>query len=348
MWVAVCDDDQSTGCQAHDARSSESASHARCVSSARRNDAREAEQRTAQVEQALEQIGPPFVAHTEAAAPQQPGQRALHHPAVSSESFGGVDPTSRNPRRNATSAQGTAEVRGIVGLIGVEFGRSLARPARSPARSDDRGNVVDQRERLRGVVGIGGREADRQRDAVAIDNQVVLGAKLAPVDRVRTGLLAPLLARALRLSRLARLQSMAASSPNQFSSVSCSRCQTPACCQSRSRRQQVVALPQPSSLGSNRQGQPVRRTKMMPPRAARSGLCGRPPFGLGGSLGSRGPMASQRSSGTRDVAFMVCHHATPPRFCNTLLACDLTPSGRLREGSAAPSRANPAHRGVDS
>ena len=156
MWVAVCDDDQWPGCQVHDTRSSASASHAPCASSVRRNDEREAEQRTAQVEQALEPVGPPFVTHPKAATTQQPGERALHHPAGSSESFGGVDPTSRNPRRNATSAQGTAEVRGIVGLIGVEFGRSLARPARSPARSDDRGNVVDQREQLRRVVGIGG------------------------------------------------------------------------------------------------------------------------------------------------------------------------------------------------
>ena len=213
MWGAVCGDDQATGCQVHDTRSSESASHAPCISSARRNDEREAEQRTAQVEQALEQVGPPFVTHPKAAAAEQPGERSLHHPAIPPEALGGVDPTSRNPWSDAPSAQGTAEVRGIVGFSGVEFGRSLARPARSPARSDDRGNVVDQREQLRGVVGIGGREADRQRDAVAIDNQVVLGAKLAPVDGVRAGLLAPLLARTLRLSRLARLQLMAPRPP---------------------------------------------------------------------------------------------------------------------------------------
>jgi hypothetical protein len=55
---------------------------------------------------------------------------------------------------------------------------------------------------------------------VAIDDQVVLGAGLAAIDRVRAGLLAPLLARTLRLSTLARDQSMAASSPSQLSSVS--------------------------------------------------------------------------------------------------------------------------------
>ena len=61
----------------------------------------------------------------------------------------------------------------------------------------------------------------------------------------------PFLARTLRLSRLARLQSRAASSPDQFRSVSCSRCQTPASCQSRHRLQQVTPLPHPSSLGNS-------------------------------------------------------------------------------------------------
>jgi hypothetical protein len=95
---------------------------------------------------------------------------------------------------------------------------------------------VDQREQLGRVVGVGRRETDRQREAVAVDDQVVLRAELAAVDRVAPGLLAPLLARTLTLSTLARLQSMPASSPSQFKSRSCSRCQTPASCQSRSHR----------------------------------------------------------------------------------------------------------------
>jgi hypothetical protein len=147
---------------------------------------------------------------------------------------------------------------------------------------------------------------------------VVLGAGFAAVHRVGSRLRAPLFARTLMLSRLARLQSMAASSPSQLSNVSCSRCQTPAACQSRSRRQHVAPLPQPSSFGSSRHGQPERRTKTMPPRAARSGIRGRPPCGFGGCSGSSGSMASQRTSGTRCEVFMDWQHATPLRFCNTV------------------------------
>ena len=192
-----------------------------------------------------------------------------------------------------------------------------------PARANDRRDGIDEREQLGRVVSVGRREVNGQGDAVAVDDQVVLGAGLTAVDRVRAGRLAPLLARTLRLSTLARLQLTAASSPNQLSKVSCSRRKTPASCQSRSRRQQVVPLPQPSSVGSSRQGQPVRRTKMMPSSAARSGKRGRPPLGLGGSRGSSGSIASQRSSGTRDEPFMTGHLATSPRFCNTVLGAGL-------------------------
>jgi hypothetical protein len=42
---------------------------------------------------------------------------------------------------------------------------------------------------------------------------------------------------------------------------------------------------------------PGAKAKKMPPRAARSGTRGRPPFGFGSSCGSRGSMASQSLSG---------------------------------------------------
>ena len=211
-----------------------------------------------------------------------------------------------------------SQERGIVRLVGVQFRRTLAWTAWCPAWTDDRRDGVDERDELGRVVGVGGREPNGKRNAVPIDEQVVLGAEFTPVNGVTTGEFAPLLARTLRLSTLARLQSTAASSPNQFSSVSCSRSQTLVACQSRSRRQQVVPLPQPSSFGRSRHGHPVRSTKTMPPSAARSGIRARPPLGCGGSCGRRGSMASQRSLGTRDEAFMARHHATARRFCNTV------------------------------
>jgi hypothetical protein len=274
----------------------------------------QAEEGAGQVEQPLQQICPPLVTDPQATTAEQPGEGALDDPPVSPQPLARIDPAPRDPRSDAAGPQGTAQVRGVVRLVGVELGRALARPPRFPPRADDRGDRVDQGNEQRRVVGVSGGEVDGQGDAVAVDDHVVFGAGLASVSRVGTDLLAPLFARTLKLSTLARDQSMAASSPSQFKSRSCSFCQTPASCQSRSRRQQVVPLPHPSSFGNKRHGQPVRSTKTMPPRAARSQTRGRPPLGFGGSFGSRDSMASHSSSGTRDEAFMAYHHATPLRF----------------------------------
>ena len=81
-----------------------------------------------------------------------------------------------------------------------------------------------------------------------------------------------------------------------------SAAQTPATCQSRSRRQQLIPDPQPISAGSISQGRPDFSTNKMPVSAARSESRGRPPFGFGRSRGSSGSIAAQRSSGTRGFA----------------------------------------------
>ncbi len=168
---------------------------------------------------------------------------------MSTQPLAGVDPASRNPRRDATSSEGTAEDRGVVRFVAVQFVRTLPRTTWLAPRADDRGNRVDEREQLGCIVGVGRREPYGQGDAIPIHHEVKLRPRLATVRRVRAGRFAPLFARTLRLSTLARDQSRTASSPNQFSSVSCSRSQTLAACQSRSRRQHVAALPHPNSLG---------------------------------------------------------------------------------------------------
>jgi hypothetical protein len=166
---------------------------------------------------------------------------------------------------------------------------------------------------------------DGERDAIAIHYEMEFGARLPSVGRVAPGRFAPLLARTLKLSRLARLQSIAASSPNQLRSVSCSRAQTPAACQSRRRRQHVVPLPQPSSWDNSRHGHPVRKAKVMPPSAARLGRRGRPPLGLGGFLGSRGSMTSHRASGTSIDTFMTSDHAIAERVLKLGLSLGFSP-----------------------
>ncbi len=75
-------------------------------------------------------------------------------------------------------------------------------------------------------------------------------------------------------------------------------------CQSRSRRQHVIPDPHPSSCGSSCQGMPLRRTKTMPVRHARSDTRGRPPCGLLGRIGKNGSTRSHRAAGGRAVGVL--------------------------------------------
>src|SRR5688500_13257933 len=100
------------------------------------------------------------------------------------QSLAGIDATASNAWRDAPSPQGATEIGGVVSFVSVELGRTLPRTARPPSWAEDRGNRVDEREQLGGVVRVGRREANRQRDAIAIHRQVVLAAWLAAVDGV--------------------------------------------------------------------------------------------------------------------------------------------------------------------
>jgi hypothetical protein len=73
------------------------------------------------------------------------------------------------------------------------------------------------------------------------------------------------------LSSEQRDQSIAFAAPSRSSSTRWSRCQTPALCQSRKRRQQVMPQPQPISRGSISQGMPDFSTNRMPVSAAPCG-----------------------------------------------------------------------------
>jgi hypothetical protein len=176
------------------------------------------------VEQPLQEIRPPLVAHPEPAVAEESGERALYHPAVPAQSLRRVDTPSSKAWGDAATGEGTTQVGRVIRFVGVEFGRALAAATGSPSWSEDRRDSIDERKELRRIVGISLGEPDGKGNAVSIDDQVVFGARLAAVNGVWPRPLAPLLARTLSESTLARDQSIADSSPNQFRSISCSRC----------------------------------------------------------------------------------------------------------------------------
>lgn len=146
------------------------------------------------------------------------------------------------------------------------------------------------------------------RDAVGIGDQVVLGPVLSSVRRVRPDRLPPLFALMLEASRAPRSQSIRTASFNSSSKALWRSSQTPRSCHSCSRRQHVMPLPHPISLGRSAQRMPVFRTNRIPRKAFWFGTGGRPPLGFGKGTGRSGAMRSQSSEGRISRAIQV-HYA---------------------------------------
>lgn len=147
-------------------------------------------------------------------------------------------------------------------------------------------NEVRERNRL---VPVGSGHPHRQRQPLPRGDPVVRGTRFAAVGGIRPGRLAPLCAGMLLASTRARSQSSWSAAPIRSSSTWCRASQTPAVCQSRSRRPQVMPLPPPSSCGNSSQGMLVRSTKGMPVR--------RRDRGCGG--GHRWAWGARRAAGAR-------------------------------------------------
>jgi hypothetical protein len=157
--------------------------------------------------------------------------------------------------------------------------------------ASNRGNGVYQRQCLGDIMSVGAGEFIGQGDAVAVGDQMVLTTRFAPICGVWAGLLPPKTALTEPESTTALEKSRRSARRNLARRTWCILSQTPAFCQSRNRRQQVMPLPQPISLGKYSQPMPVLRTKSIPVKAARSEMGLRPGyrnrrsrFGISGSI----------------------------------------------------------------
>ena len=267
---------------------------------------------TAKMEEGLVDVRPALVADGQAAVLPQPGQGALHDPAVAAQAGAAFHTLPCDADLNTAFAQVDPTAGNVIRLVRVDFVQGLAGPAPRPLDGPD---GVNQRLEDARIGAVGRSEQDGKREAPPVDDNMALAARFAAICRIRPGFVAPLLAGAKALSTLARLQSIVSVSPKRSKSAWCRRAHTPACCQARKRRQQVTPLPQPISWGSISQGMPLLSTKMMPVKAARSGTRGRPPLGFGGSGGNSGRMISHSASLTNGLLIPCGQAAWPvPRF----------------------------------
>jgi hypothetical protein len=239
-------------------------------------------------------LQPPRLAH--------PGQRALHDPADPAQPAPVGRPRLRQVVLDPPLPQAPVVPRCAVLPVAVE---RLWLSPRPTAAAADRRDVVQQGHGLQRFVAVGSGDPHRQRRTPAVHEQVAFGPFFGPIGGVFAGQDPPKTARKLWLSTQQCSQSMPFSRPTRWSRLCKSFFQTPRFCQCRSRRQHETPDPQPISRGSSFQGMPLRSTKTIPVKQARSSTGGRPRLpGRARCRGSSGAIASQRSSETSGWAIV--------------------------------------------
>jgi hypothetical protein len=243
-----------------------------------------------------------FVANTKSAELMKPSDRSFNDPASFTQPTAMFGVPASQVRGNAAATKFVAVRLRIVTAISLNTPGSMAWPAHLAA---DRRNCFHQWQKLRHVVRIGAGKRGCQWNARRIRNDMVLAPRFAPICRIRAGFCPPSTARTLELSTTARDQSIWSAVLSSASNSSCSRSQTPAACQSRNRRQQVIPHPQPSSCGSIVHGMPLRITNKIPVSASRLPTGGRPPFADAAIGGSSGSTRFHNASETNGLAITV-------------------------------------------
>ncbi len=187
---------------------------------------------------------------------------------MTSETLTVVHATPGDTGPDATDAAVLAAAPVVVALVGVQF----VGPSPWPAAPSvpHQGNGIQRRRQHAAVVLVGWPDQPTRWRAAGIDRDVAFTSRPA----------------ACRHS----------------SNTWCRATHTPALCQSRRHRQQLMPEPQPISTGSISHGRPDFSTNRMPVRVARFDRRGRPPFGFGAPGGKSGAIATHKSSGTRGLA----------------------------------------------
>jgi len=157
-------------------------------------------------------------AYAQLAEGRQPGVCALHHPAMTAKSVITLDAPTSDTALDAALPEKLAAACKVVTLVGVQLVGPTARSA-SLAR-DPRYGIHEFLEHHR-IVPVCASDAEHQRDALPVRDEMAFAAELAPVGRVGPRVRAPRGLDTLAPSKLTRLKS---SRPAPRNSASNSRC----------------------------------------------------------------------------------------------------------------------------
>ena len=243
----------------------------------------------------------------------EPGQRAFDNPAPPAEATAMRCPAFRQLRLDAAAVEGIAVRLRIIAAVALHEIRLPPGAAGPAAHGRHR---VHQRQELRDVIPVGGRQLRRKRNPLAVSEKVMFRPRLTAIGWVRSSFFPPRNARMEELSATPSARSNRSRWRNSASSMACRRFHTPARCQRTRRRQHVLPDPHPISFGSICHGRPLRKTNRMPVNAVRSGTRGRPiALNRRWGFGKSGAMRLQNASSIRRWARcdrLAPGHATVP------------------------------------
>lgn len=229
-----------------------------------------------------------FIANSQPAKLVQPRQRSFNNPTVSAQAAAVFGPASGQHCFYANLVQNLSVRSRIICTVTLNTVRTLQR---SSAFACNWRNSFNQGQKLRDIVTISSGEFYSQRRAASICNHVMFRPQFPSIRCIRARFRPPKTARTDAESTTALVKSIWSACLSLLSRTRCILSHTPAFCQSRSFRQQVMPEPQPISLGRYSHGMPVRRTNNMPVKAARSQIGFRPGYrkrlrflGINGSI----------------------------------------------------------------
>jgi hypothetical protein len=220
-------------------------------------------------------LAAPLVADKQPLELVQVGEGAFDDPSDPAEAGAVLGLAAGNHGTNASLAEESAVLVVVVASVADELVRAAPR---SPDPAAHVGHGVEQRDQLRDVVTVAAGQRPGKRRPVRVDEEVVLGAATATVDRARPRFGAPFFACTWLPSTIARDHSISPAACSFASNSACNFSHTPARCHPSSRRQQVNPEPKPSSCGRCIHGIPVCSTNRIPDSACRSDNRFRPGF----------------------------------------------------------------------
>ncbi len=132
-------------------------------------------------------------------------------------------------------------------VVGTVVSVDAARTAqRSSAPANDRHNSFYQRNELGYVVTVCASQNGRDRRSVGVGGEMMFGTGSRSIGGVRASFSPAPTARIEDESTITRDKSILSAARSFAKSIACKRSNTPACCQSRSLRQQLTPEPHPS------------------------------------------------------------------------------------------------------